>query len=1083
MTDELKIRIQALLNRALSKQNIIKDITYLERTPFYLKLIAKLNRSKAKTSIQQDLQSISATKAGALNAEENAMLGNTYSALTAKQQKLILSNKKLSTEQRITILQTQGLTRAEAEQQLQTMGLISAQQGAATATFSLRGAWEALKLSIASNPLGLIITALTTATMLISQAIEKQKEQEQAIIDSAKAAREESDAIIELYSEFRKISNEYEVDTSRKSELIKVTDTLLEKLGYEKSTIAELIDEYGSLDNALKTITLQSLGEAENKFIAAKDLKEKELTGTNLFTGRNMWVGATVQKDYKELDDQIAELLDNSGLFKSVVNDRDGVVNMMLKNDGNKVDGVIQNYEDISKALELLKEEYYTEDLGHSSIFKALTTEQETLKNNIDSYNSAIGDLNNNVAQQQVITALLGKELPKTQKEFDDFRQSMIESARESETWSKKFVGGADKAEKAVDDVLHSMPEFSDFFAVEMPQSTDKSVNALGKVAKSIDDLSDKLNSFMSAADTFSNAIKKIITNGNLTFDELQKLLSFDPDLIYDVTKNDDGTYNIGKDSLINSASNYGEENNPYKENYEKSQEEVNKLEQQLASLERKNNDPRIKNTGLTQQIADIKDELKIAKKELSANKLLFEGYNDTIQTSIDTTHLDNINNSFNDITNEVKDKVGDYNTGIKNLQKAIEAIGDGKALDYDSVTELIKSFPELSDKVREGADGFYIEADALNYMLDTAYKVRNDFIENEKVKTSNAIEQAQQRIQVWQIELNILEKCGESESQRAKELTQYISDAQKSIEDNKFIAEWLNSLTGNVYTSTTKTGTDKSISTELQNEIDYYNTLIQAVETLADKQIKALNDEKDALQEKNDEQQRELDLIEAKNNLDKAKKQKVFVYKEGQGLVQVQDEKAVADAQKEYNDIQNEIKEAEIDKQIDILTEYKDQFSDMESNIQDTLTVEQAKKALGTDEKGLLSLDDKTINGIRDGLAKAVYDKDVEDNKENSYYQQASFAEFLKSLGATVTPQEFASIANNMTSGIPVTTNPNMSNSTATTAISNINNSNKTVNVNPVINVNGANEPQAVANQIHNYMKQLLTETINSIK
>lgn len=300
------------------------------------------------------------------------------------------------------------------------------------------------------------------------------------------------------------------------------------------------------------------------------------------------------------------------------------------------------------------------------------------------------------------------------------------------------------------------------------------------------------------------------------------------------------------------------------------------------------NNGPRISNSGLTQQIKDVKSQLTAAQQELDANKLMYDGYNDTIQKSVDTSYLKNIDTSFSNITTEVKDKVGDYNTGIKNLQKAIESIGNGKSLDYDSVTELIKSFPELSDKVREGADGFYIEADALNYMLDTAYKARNDFIENEKVKTSNAIEQAQQRIQVWQIELNILEKCGESESQRAKELIQYISDAQKSIEDNKFIAEWLNSLTGNVYTSTTKTGTDKSISTELQNQIDYYNTLIQAVEILADKQIKALEDEKDALKEKNDEQQRELDLIQARNNLDKEKKPKVFVYKEGQGLVQV---------------------------------------------------------------------------------------------------------------------------------------------------------------------------------------------------
>lgn len=710
---------------------------------------------------------IRSTKAGALNAEENAMLGNSYSALTAKQQKLILSNKKLSTEQRITILQTQGLTRAEAEQQLQTMGLMTAQQGAARATFSLRGAWEALKLSIASNPLGLIIIAL-------------------------------------------------------------------------------------------------------------------------------------------------------------------------------------------------------------------------------------------------------------------------------------------------------------------------------GKVAKSIDELSDKLNSFMSAADTFSNALKKIITNSNLTFDELQKLLSFDPNLIYDVTKNDDGTYNIDKDSLIKSASNYGAENNPYKEDYENSQKEVNKLEQQLASLERKNNDPRIKNTSLTQQIADIKDELEIAKKELAANKLLFEGYNDTIQTSIDTTYLDNINNSFSDIAKEVKDKVGDYNTAITSLQKAIDEISSGKALTYDTITELVKSFPALNDKIREGADGFYIEANALAAVLETSYKARNEFIDNEKIKTDNAIQQAQQRIQVWQIELNILEKFGDADSERAKSLKKYIDEAKQSIEDNKSILAWLDSLSANIYTGSTAGDNTGSVSKELQNEINYFNMLIKAVETLADKEIEALEKEKDALKEKNDEQQRELDLLEAKNNLENAKKQKVFVYKEGQGLVQVQDEKAVKDAQKEYDDIQNEIKEAEIDKQIEQWEEYKNQFSEMENGIKDALTVEQAKKALGTDEQGLLSLDDKTIAGIRDGLAEATYKKDVEDNKDNPKYQTVSLDDFLKSVGAKVNGEQFMKLADNMFSDYRniVPTNNTNNSTTNNSSISNIStNNNNAVSLNPMFNIYDATDPQKVANSIEKYLHSLLMRTLNSVK
>lgn len=399
----------------------------------------------------------------------------------------------------------------------------------------------------------------------------------------------------------------------------------------------------------------------------------------------------------------------------------------------------------------------------------------------------------------------------------------------------------------------------------------------------------------------------------------------------------------------------------------------------------------------------------------------------------------------------------------------------------------MIKSFPELNDKVRESADGFYIESDALNYMLDTSYKARNEFIENEKVKTSNAIEQAQQRIQVWQIELNILEKCGELESSRAKELTKLIDSANKSIEDNKSISEWLDSLTGKVYTSTAKTSTDKSVSTELQNEIDYYNTIIQAVESLSDKKIKALNDEKDALKDKNDEQQRELDLIEAQNNLDKAKKQKVFVYKEGEGLVQVQDEKAVKDAQKELDDVQTNIKEADIDKKIDALNDYKDSFSDMESNAKDQLAIEQAKKALGVDENGLLNLNGKTASEIQNGLAEAIYNKDVYDNKDNSKYVTVTFDDFLKSLGANVNADGFSRLFNSMYETRPIPIADKVGNSsenvTNNSSISNVSNKRCNIYLNPTIEINNPTNPEEVTGAIKTYLNKTLRTAINSIK
>ena len=149
------------------------------------------------------------------------------------------------------------------------------------------------------------------------------------------------------------------------------------------------------------------------------------------------------------------------------------------------------------------------------------------------------------------------------------------------------------------------------------------------------------------------------------------------------------------------------------------------------------------------------------------------------------------------------------------------------------------------------------------------------------------------------------------------------------------------------------------------------------------------------------------------------------------------------------------------------------------QNDIKDTLTVEQAKKALGTDEKGLLSLDDKTINGIRDGLATATYNKDVEDNKENSEYVTVKLEDFLKSVGATVTPTEFKAMASTITNN-PANIVP------ATNANSTVNNAqtiNNTTNANFVFNVYDASDPQKVVSVVKQYFNSVLKQTINSVK
>ena len=145
-----------------------------------------------------------------------------------------------------------------------------------------------------------------------------------------------------------------------------------------------------------------------------------------------------------------------------------------------------------------------------------------------------------------------------------------------------------------------------------------------------------------------------------------------------------------------------------------------------------------------------------------------------------------------------------------------------------------------------------------------------------------------------------------------------------------------INKLEGLKGGITSEAQKEDDLSDKLQNQIDYYKTILSAVEAVQnkyseaiDREIDALTDSKSALRDANDERQRELDLIDARNNLENAKKRKVWVYSEGEGFKQVVDEKAVKEAEEDYRNVVVDIQEAEIDKKIDFLTDQKEQIEE----------------------------------------------------------------------------------------------------------------------------------------------------------
>lgn len=122
-----------------------------------------------------------------------------------------------------------------------------------------------------------------------------------------------------------------------------------------------------------------------------------------------------------------------------------------------------------------------------------------------------------------------------------------------------------------------------------------------------------------------------------------------------------------------------------------------------------------------------------------------------------------------------------------------------------------------------------------------------------------------------------------------------------------------------------------------LDQEKDDLDNLSSAAQYILDKQIDALKEQQEQLKDTNKQREKEIELMKLKANLDAANNQKtVRVYKRGQGFVWEANKKAIQDAEKALDDFNKQNEEDELQKEIDALTKYKKQWSDVPKTIEE---------------------------------------------------------------------------------------------------------------------------------------------------
>ena len=459
--------------------------------------VTAIGTAIATTSKQMSMLGSSLQQVKSLPLEDDVLrekrlkeIGEATQNLTEKNLKLLLSQKRLEDNDKIMILKRHNLTNEEAKAKLQKMGLTTATnsqsaanvQEAAT-TNILKGAMGSLKASIIgvgtsikvaflSNPIGFILTGITTiisvATTAISNHNQKLEEMRQKAKEAADKANTLGDEIAELANKYISLSEAVKTDESVKEDLISTQTELLKKLGLEGEGIDELIAKYGSLSNAIRQASIESLKNSQIDLIAGVNAARENLldVAKDNFWGTKNIISATGKDAVKAFEELEKAGIIPSGSHSSVAGA------FALYGDETTVEGALENFKKLEDAINALRdsEAFTVDELTNNSLFQAIYDRYNEMKTGVEEYKSAIGDLNENLSQQTMLTALQGREIPKTEEAFEAFKQELIDTAVASE----QFIGNEQEIADAINAYLASVPEFEGYYSIPLENELNK---------------------------------------------------------------------------------------------------------------------------------------------------------------------------------------------------------------------------------------------------------------------------------------------------------------------------------------------------------------------------------------------------------------------------------------------------------------------------------------------------------------------------------------------------------------------------------------------------------------------------------
>ncbi len=543
--------------------------------------------------------------------------------------------------------------------------------------------------------------AISGVINLFTSWSEKQKEIEENAKAAAKAAGEATDAVIDSIESYVELTVALSEGKIAEDEFVKSARDIISTLTTQGETVDELIKKYGSLNDAMLNFSRASLEEAEAGLRVALTNSENALKSA--YDG---WFDNTItiaNNGVFGIEKKIKEALKLSGYNVSVstMSSRgytaETGASLILK-DAHTIEGVIEQYHELYDIIQLLNT---IDGADKTNFYQSVYEEYIRLKDLVDGYNTAVIDLNHNLAAQNLTTVLSNMGVPQTTDKFNALRDALIQACIETNGFVSANGDVVHAAEIAVDALILEQD-----WALKFSDSIIGVGNSANTASGSLHKFADVLERLQKGYNILAQAEAETANGSGLSVDTISSMVSMlaEGEKITDYLAYENGLIKLNVKQWKARTESMSNEN-------------ISSIEKQIAELENEN-----------AALSQIPEDALVNAEKIEQNTELIAALNEELAL-YKAIYGEIVNGDPTNLSKMTSDLDG-IGSKIKGLQDILKGLEGDTALSAEEMANLALQYEELFGMAPEEYDLTTLEGQrAAIEAIIAAYKAECDAI------------------------------------------------------------------------------------------------------------------------------------------------------------------------------------------------------------------------------------------------------------------------------------------------------------------------------------------------------------------